>query len=146
MVAIVLVNAILFLLIFGGDDPDLSPQDQSTPTSAPQTSAPDPRPASVEPGATRVRITDDALSVSPRSVELQDGYLTLQMENAASSPVELALVKGDQGANAIVAMPLERGVRRTDQVGVDAGTYTLLVREPGDDESPGRARETLRLR
>ena len=48
---VVVLVAIVLLLVFGGDDPDLSPQDQSTPTTSPQASAaPE---FQSEPGATR---------------------------------------------------------------------------------------------
>src|SRR4051794_39495129 len=149
-IALVAAIAIVTLLVLGGDDATLSPQDQLTPTPTPTRAASVP-PAPRDPGSAAVRITASRVRVKPHSVRRDHGRLTLDLENAGPVPVHFVLVRGrtPAGPDAIRAaseyeVSLRPGERQTDDAVVRPGLYTLLVRP--DEHSPASAASTLDVR
>ena len=105
------------LLVFGGDDPELSPQDQLTPSATPTSTS----------GVLAVRIGDGTLRVTPGTVARDGRGLFLPYENASDAPIEVVFARGNpEGAKAVqselvTGAVLPAGRQHRDGVRVDPG-------------------------
>ncbi len=136
LVALVIV-AVVAVLIFGGDDPELSPQDQATPTTT-ATATP-----TVSSAATiSVRIGADGLEVEPLTVTRDGRTVFLDYDNTTDETVEVVFASGNPRSQAAIQKALvtgaviEAGQKRRDGVQIDPGRYTVLVRAPSEDTDP----------
>src|SRR4051812_25550785 len=84
--AALVIVAVVAVLIFGGDDPELSPQDQATPT--PTTTATG-TPTVSSAATISVRIGDDGLEVEPLTVTRDGRTVFLDYDNTTDEAVEV---------------------------------------------------------
>jgi hypothetical protein len=135
LVGVVIVAA-LAVLAFGGDEPELSPQDQSTPTAA-ATSTP-----TTGEGIIGVRIAGDGLDVKPQTITRAGRTLFLEYDNTTAEAVEVIFARGAPKGRAAIQKALvtgaviQAGDQRRDGVQVDPGRYTVLVRSPDETTGP----------
>ena len=140
----VVIAVVAILLVFGGDDPELSSQDQATPTATAT-------PADTSAGTVEVRIADSGLDVEPHRIARAAGRLFLQYDNTTDDAIEVILAKGhpsspNQIQSALVTgAVIEGGQPRRDGVDIAPGRYTVLVRSPSEDRPPTDA-ATLQVR
>jgi hypothetical protein len=135
-IAVVFAVALVLLLVGGGDEPALSPQDQSTPAAVAETPTPTPTvPPAGEDGNVSVRIVNGALEVEPREIERENGAVALHLENTTSDLAEIILVRGNPGSDydtiqaaVVTGDAVQAGQRQLDRVSVEAGRYTLILR------------------
>jgi hypothetical protein len=139
IIAVVVVAVVAMLLIFGGDDPELSSQDQPTPTVT-ETATPA---ATVDSaGMLGVRIGDGKLSVAPTTVSRDGRMLGLAYTNTTDAAIEVVFARGaPKGAKAIqrelvTGAVIQAGQQRRDAVRIDPGRYTLLLRSPDETKPP----------
>ncbi|HEY6889852.1 MAG TPA: hypothetical protein VI300_18775 [Solirubrobacter sp.] len=141
IIAVVVVAVVAMLLIFGGDDPELSSQDRPTPTATASATA---TPAATVDGAAvlGVRIGDQKLQVAPTTITRDGRTLSLAYENTTDAAIEVVFARGaPRGAKAIqrdliTGAVIQAGQPRRDTVRVDPGRYTLLLRSPDESKPP----------
>ena len=135
LVGVVIVAAVA-VLAFGGDEPELSPQDQSTPTATATAS-----PTAAE-GIIGVRIAADGLDVEPDTITRAGRTLFLEYDNTTPGAVEVIFAHGAPKGRAAIQKALvtgaviQAGDQRRDGVQVDPGRYTVLVRSPDETTGP----------
>jgi len=139
-VAALVIIVVAALLVFGGDDPELSPQDQSTPTAI-ATATPTAT-ATATAATISVRIGEDGLEVDPLTVTRDGRTVFLAYENTTGDAVEVVFTSGNPRSQAAIQKALvtgaviEAGQKRRDGVQIDPGRYTVLVRAPSEDTDP----------
>ncbi len=145
----VAVIAVVLLLVAGGDEPALSPQDQATPIPT-ETATPTPTPFAAGAGTVSVRVVDGTLDVDPVEVERDGGAVALQIENTTTDTVEVILARGrpgdgyDEIQTALVTGDVvQAGQQQLDRVALERGSYTLILRPV--EESPA-VTDSVRLR
>jgi hypothetical protein len=133
LVGVVIVAAVA-VLAFGGDEPELSPQDQSTPTATATATAAE--------GIVGVRIADNGLDVEPVMITRAGRTLFLEYDNTTPGAVEVIFARGAPKGRAAIQKALvtgaviQAGDQRRDGVQVDPGRYTVLVRSPDETTGP----------
>jgi len=135
------VAVVAVVLVFGGDDPELSPQDQSTPTAIATATAT--ATATTATAATiGVRIDADGLKVEPLTVTRDGRTVFLAYDNTTDEAVEVVFVSGNPRSQAAIQKALvtgafiQAGEQRRDGVQIDPGRYSVLVRAPSEDTDP----------
>jgi hypothetical protein len=136
-VAAAVVGAVLVavaaVLIFGGDDPELSPQDQSTPTATATASS---------DGVVSIKVSAGGLDVDPPTITRLGRTLLLAYDNTTAADVEVILARGAPKDRAEIRTALVTGAvipanePRRDGVQVEPGRYTVLIRAPQEDTAP----------
>jgi hypothetical protein len=129
----VVIVAVVAVIVFGGDEPELSPQDKPTPTA---TASPNSN------GVIRIRIADGGLDIEPLTITRLGRTLLLEYTNTTQEDVEAILAHGaPEGREAIqkalvTGAVIQAGDQRRDGVQVDPGRYTVLVRSPDETTAP----------
>jgi hypothetical protein len=137
-VAGVVIVAVVAVFAFGGDEPELSPQDQSTPTATATATAA----AAVDDGVIGVEVADGGLDVTPPTITRDGRTLFLEYDNTTAEAVEVLVVHGAPKGRAAIQNALvtgaviQAGDERRDGVQVDPGRYTVLVRSPDETTDP----------
>ena len=138
LTALVIV-VVAVVLVFGGDDPELSPQDQSTPTA---TATATPTATTATAATIGVRIGADGLEVEPLTVTRDGRTVFLAYDNTTDEAVEVVFVSGNPRSQAAIQKALvtgaviQAGEQRRDGVQIDPGRYSVLVRAPSEDTDP----------
>jgi hypothetical protein len=137
IIAVVVVAVVAMLLVFGGDDPELSPQDQATATATPTPAA------TVNSAAVLgVRIGDGTLQVTPTTITRDGRTLFLAYDNTTDAAIEVVFARGaPKGAKAIqrelvTGAVIQAGQQRRDGVQLEPGRYTVLLRSPEETKPP----------
>jgi hypothetical protein len=129
----VAIVAVVAVLIFGGDEPELSPQDQATPTATATASS---------DGVISVKIGDDSLEVEPLAITRLGRTLLLEYDNTTAEDVEVILARdAPKGRDAIqkalvTGAVIQANGQQRDGVQVEPGRYTVLIRSPEEDTAP----------
>src|SRR3954469_1667595 len=132
--ALVAVTVMIVLLVSGGSDPAPTPQPQAQATPSPTPTGSPPPIVTLASATVVVRLADDRITAAKRSIKPAGGKITLALVNESASPLRFVLARGkpkDAGAIAtarVAEFPLKAAEVQTDQVAVDPGTYTLVVR------------------
>jgi hypothetical protein len=135
-VAGVVIVAVVAVLVFGGDEPELSPQDKPTPTATAPTAT------VAGEGVIGVRIADEGLDVEPMTITRAGRTLFLEYDNTTAEAVEVVFAHGAPKGRAAIQKALvtgaviQAGEQRRDGVQVDPGRYTVLVRSPDETTAP----------
>ena len=139
IIAVVVVAVVAMLLIFGGDDPELSSQDQAHGDGDGDSHA---RRTVDTAAVLGVRIGDGTLQATPTTITRDGRTLFLAYENTSDAAIEVLFAKGHpKGAKAIqrelvTGAVIQAGEQRRDAVQIDPGRYALLLRSPDETKPP----------
>jgi hypothetical protein len=133
----VAIVALIAVFVFGGDEPELSPQDQVTPTAT----------ATATSGGAVIGVTiaEDGLQVQPLTIARDGRTVFLEYDNTTAEAVEVIFANGAPTGRAAIQKALVTGAvigageRRRDGVQIDPGRYTVLVRSPDETTDPADA-------
>jgi hypothetical protein len=131
----VAIVAVVAVLVFGGDDPELSPRDQAAPTATETATA-------SSDGVVSITIGAGGLEVEPQTITRLGRTLLLAYDNTTGEDVEVILARGAPNGRAGIHKALVTGsvVRadgdQRDGVQVEPGRYTVLIRSPQEDTAP----------